>query len=75
MSERIFESNGLYITSVAQPNHQGPALEFCAAGQNPRLEEQEVRKLIIQLAEWVKNRALDRRKLKLTDQEFYGEGT
>jgi hypothetical protein len=53
MSKRIFEANGLYVTSVAQPLGAGPVLEFDTAGANPRLNEKEIWLLFESLQAWL----------------------
>jgi len=53
MSERIFEANGLYVTSVAQPLGAGPALEFDRGTPNPRLNAEEAFELMTALAHWI----------------------
>ena len=62
MSERIFELNGFYVTSVAAPFHQGPLLEFhqSYSSDNPRLDETEVRLLVVALSAWISDRVVAR---------------
>jgi len=69
MSERIFERNGVYVTSVAQPLGAGPALEFDTAGNNPRLNRDEAFALLLALSNWVFCTDTARRKAKTTGLE------
>ena len=69
MSERIFECNGLYVTSVAAPGEAGPVLEFCqSVGTsepiNPRLNRDEAFALLLALSNWVFCTDTARRKAK-----------
>lgn len=51
MSTRIFEQNGLYVTSMTAPAGQGRVLEFDSHGA--RLNEIEVRLLLVALTAWI----------------------
>ena len=55
MSERIFEVNGLYVTSVAAPGGTGPVLEFSQDTwpDNPRLNPEQADALLVAIGLWI----------------------